>query len=261
MTAIRFDNGAAYERYMGIWSQLAGEAFIDWLQMPAGARWLDVGCGNGAFTELLVSRCAPARIAGVDPAEGMLAFARQRPALSAADLRHGDAMALPFADAAFDAAVMPLVIFFVPEPARGVAEMARVLAPGGLAAAYAWDMEGGGFPYEPVHALLRELGATVPEAPSPQASRPDVLRQLWTDAGFEDIQTRRIPVQRTWPGFDDYWETVAGGPSVKATLATLPEGRIDVLQQRLRACLPTDARGRITCNAAANAIHGRLPKS
>lgn len=258
--AIRFDNGAAYERYMGIWSQLAGETFIDWLQQPSGRRWLDVGCGNGAFTELLAGRCLPSRIAGIDPAAGMLEFARTRPALSGADLRLGDAMALPFPDAGFDVAVMPLVIFFVPEPARGVAEMARVLAPGGVAAAYAWDMDGGGFPYEPVHALLRELGATVPEAPSTQASRMDVMRQLWADAGFQDIQSRQIKVQRTWPGFSEYWDTVIGGPSVKATLATLPDGRQAVFQDRLRASLPADSAGRITCGAVANAIQGRMPK-
>ena len=57
---IRFDDGASYERYMGVWSQLAGAAFLDWLALPARQRWLDVGCGNGAFTELLAARGAPA---------------------------------------------------------------------------------------------------------------------------------------------------------------------------------------------------------
>ena len=258
-TQIRFDNGAAYERYMGIWSQLAGEAFIDWLQVPEGRRWLDVGCGNGAFTELFVQRCAPASVAGIDPAEGMLEFARGRAQLAGANIRCGDAMALPFAPDSFDVAVMPLVIFFVPEPARGVAEMARVLAPGGLAAAYAWDMDGGGFPYEVVHALLRELGATVPVAPSTPASRLDQMRSLWMEAGFTDIQTRQITVQRTYPGFEDFWSTVVGGPSVSATLATLPAGGQQALEDRLRACLPADAAGRISLQATANAVQGRLP--
>src|SRR5262245_50326885 len=127
---IIFDDGAAYERYMGIWSQLAGEVFLDWLAPEMGLRWLDVGCGNGAFTQMLVDRCAPAAVEGIDPSEAQLAYARTRSAARLARFRVGDAMALPFGDDAFDVAVMPLVIFFVPEPAKGVAEMARVVCPG-----------------------------------------------------------------------------------------------------------------------------------
>ena len=113
-TQIRFDDGAAYERYMGIWSQFAGEAFLDWLAAPAGLRWLDVGCGNGAFTELIVEHCAPASVHGIDPSESQLAYARSRPALQMAEFHQGDAMDQPFPDTMFDAAIMPLVIFFMP---------------------------------------------------------------------------------------------------------------------------------------------------
>ena len=124
---IRFNDGAAYERMMGVWSRSAGDIFLDWLAPAPGLRWIDVGCGNGAFTELLVDRCAPAEVQGVDPAEGQLAFARKRPAARLAQFTQGDAMALPFAERKFDAAVMALVIFFVPQPAKGVAEMVRVV--------------------------------------------------------------------------------------------------------------------------------------
>ena len=144
---IQFTDGAAYERYMGIWSRMVGAQFLHWLSAVDGMRWLDVGCGNGAFTEMLAQHGAPSTLAGIDPSAEQLAFARTLPSLAGADLRAGDAMALPFADNSFDAAVMPLVIFFVPEPRRGVTEMARVVAPGGLVTAYAWDMPGGGFPY------------------------------------------------------------------------------------------------------------------
>src|SRR5216684_2398081 len=103
---IRFDDGAAYERMMGKWSRLAGEIFLDWLAPPAGLRWIDVGCGNGAFTELVVERCAPAEVHGIDPSEGQLAFARARGAARVAEFRQGDAIALPFPDNSFDLAVM-----------------------------------------------------------------------------------------------------------------------------------------------------------
>src|SRR5689334_3970493 len=124
---IRFDDGGAYERYMGKWSQLVGEKFLDWLAPGSGLRWLDVGCGNGAFTEMLIERCAPATVHGIDPSEAQLAYARARCASPVAQFQLGDAMGLPFPDDTFDVAVMPLVIFFVPDPAKGIAEMARAV--------------------------------------------------------------------------------------------------------------------------------------
>ena len=256
---IRFDDGAAYERYMGEWSRLAGKTFLDWLAPKSGLRWLDVGCGNGAFTEMLVERCAPASVHGVDPSEGQLAFARTRPAARVAQFRQGDAMAQPFPDDTFDAAVMPLVIFFVPNPATGVAEMARVVGPGGTVSAYAWDMEGGGFPYQTLHDEMRGLGVAVPTPPSPDASRIDAMRDLWTGAGLETVETREITVQRTFADFDDYWATVRGGPSVGPQLAAMASDDLARLCARMRALLPPDATGRITYSARANAVKGRVP--
>src|SRR5215470_13462080 len=95
-TSRLFDDGESYERLMGRWTRLAGEVFLDWLDIPANLRWLDVGCGNGAFTEALIARCAPGEVLAVDPSEGQLAFARKRPATSLARFRTGDAQALPF---------------------------------------------------------------------------------------------------------------------------------------------------------------------
>lgn len=253
---IRFDDGAAYERYMGKWSRLAGEVFLDWLAPESGWRWLDVGCGGGAFTELLIERCAPASVQGIDPSEGQLAFARSRLATRITQFRQGDAMAQPFPDDAFDAAVMPLVIFFVPDPARGVAEMVRVVCPGGTVSAYAWDMSGGGFPYEALHLELRELGIAVPTAPSQAASRLDALADLWACARLRAVETRQITVQRTFTDFDDYWTTILGGPTVVAQLAAMTPGDLAHLKARMRARLPADGAGRITCSAWANAVRG-----
>lgn len=255
---IRFDDGAAYERYMGKWSQLAGETFLDWLAPNAGLRWLDVGCGNGAFTELIFERCAPVSVDGVDPSEAQLAFARTRSASRIAQFHQGDAMALPFSDHTFDVAVMPLVIFFVPEPAKGVAEMARVVCPGGIVTAYGWDMLGGGFPYEALLSGMRELGIAVPEPPNPGAASLNTLRDLWTDAHLEAVETREIVVQRTFADFDDYWTTVLGAPSVGSKLAAMASEEIAHLKDALRTRLPADATGRITYSARANAVKGRV---
>jgi ubiquinone/menaquinone biosynthesis C-methylase UbiE len=258
-TPIRFDDGAAYERYMGVWSQHAGRVFLDWLGVAGGLRWLDVGCGNGAFTELAAARCAPASIHGVDPSEAQLNHARSRPMAVPAQFSQGDAMALPFPDDRFDLAVMPLVIFFVPEPARGVAEMARVVVPGGVVGAYAWDLPGGGFPYEALHAEIRNMGFDVPTAPNPDAARADELTRLWTQAGLRDVETTEITVQRTFADFEDYWSTVQRGPSVVSVLSALSVGDTDRLKAALRARLGAQDGTPFTCSARANAVKGRVP--
>lgn len=256
---IRFEDGGAYERYMGAWSQLAGATFLDWLALRRGLRWLDVGCGTGAFTEMVMDRCEPASIAGVDPSEAQLTFARARLAARGAQFEMASAMALPFADDSFDVAVMPLVIFFVPEPAVGVVEMTRVVGTGGAVAAYAWDMAGGGFPYATVQAELRSTGFEVPREPSPEASRVDVLETLWKGAGLTDVETREIRVQRTFDSFDQYWTTIIGGANVGRSLRKLQADEVASFQERLRQRLPApDAAGRITVSAWANAVKGRV---
>jgi ubiquinone/menaquinone biosynthesis C-methylase UbiE len=256
---IRFDDGAGYERMMGKWSRLAGEVFLDWLKPASGLRWIDVGCGNGAFTELLAERCAPAEIQGVDPSESQLAFARARHSAGIAQFRQGDAMALPFADNSFDAAVMALVIFFVPEPSAGVAEMARVVRPGGQMVSYAWDIEGGGFPNEPLLAEMRAMGLPPIRPPSAAASRAENLHALWTGAGLDRIETREITVQRTFTDFDDFWGAALLGASIKATVAKMMPEQLEHLKESVRKQLGADHGRPLSLSARANAISGRVP--
>jgi ubiquinone/menaquinone biosynthesis C-methylase UbiE len=256
---IRFDDGAGYERMMGKWSRLAGEVFLDWLKPASGLRWIDVGCGNGAFTELLAERCAPAEIQGVDPSESQLAFARARHSAGIAQFRQGDAMALPFADNSFDAAVMALVIFFVPEPSAGVAEMARVVRPGGQMVSYAWDIEGGGFPNEPLLAEMRAMGLPPIRPPSAAASRAENLHALWTGAGLDRIETREITVQRTFTDFDDFWGAALLGASIKATVAKMTPEQLEHLKESVRKQLGADHGRPLSLSARANAISGRVP--
>jgi SAM-dependent methyltransferase len=256
---IRFDDGAAYERMMGVWTRLAGDVFLDWLAPRPGLRWIDIGCGNGAFTELLIERCAPAEVQGIDPSEAQLAFARARPAGRVAQFQQGNAMALPFPEARFDAAIMALVIFFVSEPVKGVAEMVRVVSPGGTVAAYAWDMVGGGFPGEPIQAEMRAMGIRPLLPPSFGASRMEVLRELWTGAGLDAVETREITVMRTFPDFDDFWTASLLGGSIGPIVATMAPADAERLKARVRARLPADEAGHITYAGRANAVKGRRP--
>lgn len=255
---ISFVDGRAYEQFMGVWSQLAGTVFLDWLKPAQGLRWIDVGCGTGAFTGLVVERCAPAKVEGIDPSEAQLAFARSRMLAGQVAFRPGDATALPFAADSFDAAVMALVIFFVPDPAKGVAEMRRVVAPGGCVAAYAWDMYGYGFPLEPILSELRGLGQMPARLPSIDASRLETMRALWRDAGLRDVETRQIEVSRSFADFDEFWAIGMKAPSAAATIEALPPAQAESLKERVRAKLQPGASGRITTSARANAVKGRV---
>src|SRR5262245_42651093 len=99
-------------------------------------------------------------------------------------------MVLPFDSGRFDAAVMALVVYFVPDPATGVAEMARVVRPGGLVVAYGWDLVAGGYPVDPVWAETRAVGITPLQPPSARAAGMKELRDVWTRAGLQSFETR-----------------------------------------------------------------------
>lgn len=256
---IRFEDGAAYERMMGAWSKLVGGVFLDWLAPRAGLRWIDVGCGNGAFTELIVAKTAPIEVLGIDPSEGQLAFARSRSSTQMAKFWKGDALALPFRVRRFDVATMALAIFFVPEPARGVAEMVRVVAGGGTVAAYAWDFPGGGFTMHQILTELEAIGLPPVRPPSADASKIETLQKLWADAGLVDVETRRIDVQRSFVDFNDYWEISTLGTSIGPFVASMPQDDVIQLKARMRARLHEDSTGRVTSAAWANAVKGRVP--
>ena len=168
-------------------------------------------------------------------------------------------MALPFEQQRFDAAVMALVIFFVPDPAKGVAEMARVVRPGGLVAAYAWDVLGGGFPFDPIWHETRAAGVSPLLPPNPDAGGLEALRGLWTAAGLQEVEAREIVVERAFSTFEDYWatSTITGG--VRPPLEGMSVEERDKLKERVRARLPTDAMGQVTWTARANAVKGRAP--
>lgn len=253
---IRYDDGAAYERMMGVWSRAAGELFLNWLAPSRGLRWIDVGCGTGAFTELLVERCAPKEVQGIDPSEAQLSFARARPVGQIANFQRGDALALPFSKAEFDAAVMALVIFFVPDPAAGIAEMARVVRPGGTVTGYVWDMTGGGHPLALMHTEMNAMGFTAPHPPRSDITGLEALRRLWHDAALDDVETREITVQRTFADFEDYWRTSTLAATVSQTIAAMHPGDVERLKERMCRQLDANAAGQITCTARANAVRG-----
>jgi ubiquinone/menaquinone biosynthesis C-methylase UbiE len=187
-----FTDGQAYERLMGRWSRAVGEVFLDWLALPEGLYWLDVGCGTGTFSEIVVDRCRPSSMSAIDPSEGQINYALSGPAASQVTFRTGDAQSLPFADHAFDVAAMALVINFVPDGAKAAAEMKRVVKPQGTVGAYVWDNLGGGFVQRPLVEALTAMGIDVPAGSALKNTRVGELQKLFEQAGLEQVTTRTI---------------------------------------------------------------------
>ena len=130
-----------YEAFMGRWSRHVAVQFLDWLDVSDGLDWLDVGCGAGMLSQTIVGECAPRSVVGVDPNEESIAHARAHEANAPIVFKIGDAQKLPFDDAAFDVAVSGLMIKFVPDKLRAIAEMKRVTRSSGQIALYDWDLE------------------------------------------------------------------------------------------------------------------------
>jgi ubiquinone/menaquinone biosynthesis C-methylase UbiE len=206
-----------------------------------------------------MQRFKPVEMHGVDPSEGQLSYARTRPGTIGAIYRQGDAQQLPYADASFDLVTMALAICYVPDPAKGVAEMTRVVRRGGLVATYMWDHEVGGTPVEPLFRALARLGMSV-GPPHPEASRIEEMRRLWAAAGLENIQTRVIEIETAYSDFNDFWDSnAAPGSPTASQMATLPREQVDRLKISLRESLRADVQGRIVLHARATAIKGNRP--
>jgi len=141
-------DAGAYDRFMGRYSVRLAPSFADFTQVSSGQTVLDVGCGPGALTTELVQRLGAAAVAAVDPSEQFVAAARERQL--GVDVRVAAAEELPFADDQFDAALAQLVVHFMTDPVRGLAEMARVTRDSGVVAACVWDRAGGLTPVAPV---------------------------------------------------------------------------------------------------------------
>jgi ubiquinone/menaquinone biosynthesis C-methylase UbiE len=254
-----FKDGAAYERVTGRWSRVAGEAFFDWLALPGGLRWLDVGCGNGAFTEIILNKAAPASLSGVDKAEAQIDFARKRPGADRVDYRMGDAVSLPFDDDAFDAAVMALVIGYLPDRLSALAEMKRVVRPGGTIATYVWDGPHSGHLQQPLIDALKDIGIEFSPMPGDSDRSLGALQTLFETSGLEDVTCHAIEFEQSFADFDDFWtaQNAHANRFVQA-IRDLTATELEDYRRLLRDRLAPDATGRIAYTARANAARGRV---
>jgi ubiquinone/menaquinone biosynthesis C-methylase UbiE len=256
-----FNDGAAYERFMGRWSRAVGGVFLEWLAPPKGAQWLDVGCGTGAFTELVLGLCSPANVMGIDPFPEQIEYARSLPVARLAEFKVADALNLPFPDCSFDVVASALVINFVPDRPRGLAEMRRTAKPGGLVAGYVWDFAGGRATGAPLAKGMRAIGVEPPITPGTNDTTIEALQSLFAAAGLESLETRQIEIAPTYSSFDDFWTSQTGSVSPTAKfIGTLTEPQRLRLRDAVISILPSNTDGSVSYSACANAIKARVPE-
>jgi len=259
--AIRYDDSAAYERFMGRWSRAVAPVFLDWLAPPMAASWLEVGCGTGICTGLIAERCSPFSIVAVDSSQAQIAHARGLPVGTRADFRVADALALPFPDAAFDVVVSALLINFVQAPAVAVSEMRRVSRAGGVVAGYVWDFAAERSPSWPMRTGMRKFGMDTPEIPGRSITGLAALRGLFERTGLSEIETRSIEVTQSFTDFDDFWQAQTPGymPTTRM-IGALADDERQKLKDIVRAEIPPSPGGGIEYSVRAHAIKGCVPR-
>ena len=255
-----WNQGNPYERYVGRWSRPVAAQFLRWLAMPPALRWLDVGCGTGVVASAIVASAEPKEVFAVDPSEGFLSLARQH-LHDEASLRLGSAAQLALPDASIDIAVSGLVLNFIPDLAAGLAEMKRVVSPGGTIAAYVWDYAEG---MELIRVFWDAAASLRPEAQALDEGRrfplcePAALRAAFESAGLADVDVATLTIDTPLRDFDDYWSPFLGGQGpAPAYACSLDEPSCEALRERLRERLPTRADGTIVLHARAWAVRGR----
>jgi len=249
-----FDDAGAYERFMGQWSRAAVPGFLDWIDAPRDARWLDVGCGTGILAEEILRSRAPSQVWAVDPAAAQAEQAASR-LRGRANVQVAAAEALPFGKGAFDVVAAALVINFVADARRAVLEMRRVARAGGIVAGFVWDFARNLSPSGPMRRGLEAAGVELPAVPGTARSTMPALHTLFEEAGLGHIEARAIEVTRSYRDFDDFWaaQTPAYSPSTKA-MAKLSPAELHRAREAVRSELPVSRDGRIEYAATANAI-------
>jgi SAM-dependent methyltransferase len=261
--AITFNarNADAYEQVMGQWSRRLAPLLIRFGGLADGDRVVDVGCGTGSLTFTVPQVANVAAVAGIDQAEVYVAHARARNTDPRITIQHADARALPFADAAFDRAFSMLVLQFIPDAARAVAEMRRVVRPGGTVAAAVWDAYGGMVRTRLIWDVAAMLDPTFEPPLFRSLSAPGELANAWREAGLVDVEEADLVIRMEFADFNDYWtSTTAEGPVYQFVTGLSESARAALTEHLRRAYCANRPDGPRSFASVAWACRGRVPQ-
>ncbi|MFQ1000733.1 class I SAM-dependent methyltransferase [Modestobacter sp. SSW1-42] len=252
-----------YEAYIGRWGRPVAREFVAGLGVPAGRRWLDVGCGTGALTETVLELAEPAGVRGIDRSPAFVRHAAAHVLDPRASFGTGDAAALPVGDGSADVVVAGLVLHFLPDPGAAVADWRRAAVSGGTVAAYVWDYAGGMDMMRAFWAAAARVdpaGAGHDEGARFPICAPGPLEAVFTGAGLTDVVTGAIDVPTVFADFDDLWTPFLGGTGhAPVYVASLTEDVRDAVREELRRSLPVRDDGSIALTARAWTVRGLVP--
>jgi SAM-dependent methyltransferase len=256
--------GDSYEQYMGRWSRQIAPRFLEWIDGPRDADWLEVGCGTGALTASILALYEPKSLMAFDPSAGFLKIAQSSISDSRVEFRIADAQDLPLPNGTRDAIVSALVLNFVPDRKRALAEMSRVARTGAIVGFYVWDYPGGGVQF--MRAFWDAATSLDPAACDLTEDRrfafctPDGLKALADEAGLASFEVTALEVPSVFRDFDDYWRpfTLGAGPAPGYCASLQPDAR-ERLKARLSEALPRRQDGSIRLMTRAWAVKARRP--
>lgn len=260
------NDGGGYEIAMGRWSKRLAVSFLDFAGCRDGERILDVGCGTGRLSEAIVARCRPREVRAIDLAPAYVDYAKEHVPDPRVVFEVGDACAMSFADGTFDRALSMLVLHFVPQPERAIAEMRRVVEPGGVVAAAVWDVRGG---FTANRLFFDTAAALDPKAGELRArnytrpmTRPGELARGWRDAGLRDVVETTLSVRMEFTAFADFWAPYGGkeGPAAQYVAGLDAAARSRLVEAVRAAYLDGEPDGPRSYAALAWAVKGLVSR-
>jgi ubiquinone/menaquinone biosynthesis C-methylase UbiE len=258
--AAGFQNPEAYEKVMGRWSRRLAPLLIQFGGLADGDRVLDVGCGTGSLTFALPQIANIASGTGIDLTEAYVEFARSRNTNPHITFRAADARALPFEDNSFDRAFSMLVLQFIPDAARAVAEMRRVVQPGGTVTAAVWDAYGGTPHTRMVWDIAAVLDPSIERPLFRPLSQPNEMANLWRELGFVDVEQTSLLIRMEFSGFDDYWLPLTSeGPVAQFVTGLSVSARAALTEHVRHAYLANLPNGPRSFACVAWACRGTVP--